>query len=112
MKVEVTAARPAVGAMDGLLGHAAVVQHLLSSAEKAMSRAQGGAQLRELTIAEARPLLEEAETERLVNSESARARGGPAALLLAARARGRARWIYPTLPYGGMPYSTLYATRR
>ncbi len=89
MKVEVTAARPAVGAMDGLLGHAAVVQHLLSSAEKAMSRAQGGAQLRELTIAEARPLLEEAETERLVNSESARARAPAlAAPAHAARAAG------------------------
>ena len=68
--MEVANARPGLSAVvEGMPGQAAV-QQLLSSMEKAMARSQGGSQMREITVAEARPLLEEAETERLVNSES------------------------------------------
>ena len=73
IKVEVASARPGLGAVVEGLPSPAAMQHMLSTLEKAMARSPGASQLRELTIAEARPLLEEAETERLVTSESVRA---------------------------------------
>lgn len=74
IKVEVAAARPGLGGavVEGMPNPAAM-QAMLSTLEKAMARSPGASQLRELTIAEARPLLEEAETERLVTSDSVRA---------------------------------------
>ena len=72
--MEVAAARPGLGGavVEGMPNPAAM-QAMLSTLEKAMARSPGASQLRELTIAEARPLLEEAETERLVTSDSVRA---------------------------------------
>ena len=75
--MEVAAARPGLGGavVEGMPNPQAM-QAMLSTLEKAMARSPGASQLRELTIAEARPLLEEAETERLVTSDSVRPRQG------------------------------------